>query len=118
SSASLLRGPPPAGWAFPTLLPAPQGAASVKRAAALLALAGLSLAAGLAAADAGAGAYPGPGAGGDASAGRDPGAPSGAGSPLRRFALILGANDGGRERTRLRYAVADARAFAQVLQNL
>lgn len=37
---------------------------------------------------------------------------------LRRFALVVGANDGGQERTRLRYAASDARAFAHVVREL
>ncbi|MEQ9496283.1 MAG: caspase family protein [Deltaproteobacteria bacterium] len=37
---------------------------------------------------------------------------------VRRFALIAAANDGGRERPRLRYAVTDARALAGVLEEL
>lgn len=48
------------------------------------------------------------------------GAPA-AGAPavrLRRFALVVGVNDGGPTRARLRYAVTDARSMARVLQNL
>jgi len=37
---------------------------------------------------------------------------------LRRFALLVGVNDGGAGRPRLRYAVSDAHAMARVLQNL
>jgi hypothetical protein len=37
---------------------------------------------------------------------------------LRRFALIAGANDGGYDRIRLRYAVSDARTFAAVMEAL
>ncbi|MCK5689085.1 caspase family protein, partial [Myxococcota bacterium] len=37
---------------------------------------------------------------------------------LRRFALIVGANNGGAERVLLRYAVSDARAFSEVLHTL
>lgn len=36
----------------------------------------------------------------------------------KRYALIVGANDGGPERTRLRYAVNDADALRQVLEDL
>ena len=39
-------------------------------------------------------------------------------APLRRFALIAGANDGGEGRVRLRYAVSDATAVAKVLTEL
>jgi Caspase domain len=38
--------------------------------------------------------------------------------PTRRFALVVGANDGGLQRVRLRYAGADAQAMARVLQQL
>jgi hypothetical protein len=38
--------------------------------------------------------------------------------PARRFALVVGANDGGPSRVRLRYAGADAQAVARVLQQL
>ncbi|WP_428261244.1 caspase family protein [Haliangium sp.] len=47
--------------------------------------------------------------------------PAQAASPateLRRFAVIIGANDGGPDRVRLRYAVTDARAVAQVAREL
>jgi hypothetical protein len=44
-------------------------------------------------------------------------APAGAAS-LRRFAVVVGSNDGGPERPRLRFAVSDAAAFAGVLQDL
>ena len=37
---------------------------------------------------------------------------------FRRIALIVGANDGGSGRTKLRYAHSDARAFAKVLLQL
>ncbi len=37
---------------------------------------------------------------------------------LRRFALLAGANDGGADRVRLRYAVDDARAVGEVLGQL
>ena len=40
------------------------------------------------------------------------------GTALRRFALLIGTNDGGAERVRLRYAVTDAQNFGQVLQEL
>lgn len=47
------------------------------------------------------------------------GAPSPAdNAPLRRFALLVGANDGGSERARLRYANSDADALAEVLRDL
>src|SRR5215470_19931843 len=36
----------------------------------------------------------------------------------RRFALVIGVNDGGPSRLRLRYAASDAKEFAQVLQQL
>ncbi len=38
--------------------------------------------------------------------------------PLRRFALVAGANDGGGDRVLLRYAATDARAITSVLQEL
>jgi hypothetical protein len=38
--------------------------------------------------------------------------------PLRRFAFIVGANDGGPGRTQLRYAVKDARALSSVLTEM
>jgi len=38
--------------------------------------------------------------------------------PLRRFALIVGANDGGKNRIELKYAASDARAFARVMGEL
>ncbi len=38
--------------------------------------------------------------------------------PLKRYALIVGANDGGPERSKLRYAVRDAETLRQVLQDL
>jgi Caspase domain len=37
---------------------------------------------------------------------------------LRRFALLVGVNDGGVARARLRYAASDARAMARVLESL
>ena len=39
-------------------------------------------------------------------------------SPLRRFALVAGSNDGGAGRVRLRYAATDAQAMARVLREL
>ncbi len=39
-------------------------------------------------------------------------------SGTRRFALVVGANNGGRERVTLRYAARDARAMAGVMQQL
>ncbi len=38
--------------------------------------------------------------------------------PLRRLAFVVGANDGGPDNVRLRYAESDARAFDGVLENL
>lgn len=38
--------------------------------------------------------------------------------PVRRFAMVIGANDGGEERVQLRYAVSDARRFAGVMEEL
>jgi hypothetical protein len=46
-----------------------------------------------------------------------PAAASAAG-PLQRYALVLGANFGGADRPRLRYAVTDAERFARVLADL
>lgn len=40
------------------------------------------------------------------------------GGPLRRFALVMGANDGGPDLERLRYAASDARSFAAVMTEL
>lgn len=37
---------------------------------------------------------------------------------VRRFALVVGANDGGRDRVRLRFATSDAEAVADVLQEI
>lgn len=37
---------------------------------------------------------------------------------IRRFAVIVGANDGGKSRVKLRYAVSDAKAVLGVLENL
>ncbi len=45
-------------------------------------------------------------------------APEGAARGVRRLALIAGANDGGPERARLRYATSDARTFSSVLTEL
>ncbi|MFV8756747.1 caspase family protein [Nannocystaceae bacterium ST9] len=39
-------------------------------------------------------------------------------APLRRFALLVGANDGGREREQLRYAETDAALFGKALGEL
>ncbi len=39
-------------------------------------------------------------------------------APVRRYALVVGANDGGPQRVKLRYAVSDAKAFARVLTQL
>jgi hypothetical protein len=44
--------------------------------------------------------------------------PAAADTELRRFALIVGADDGGPGRVPLRFAAADARAFAEVLDEL
>ena len=49
--------------------------------------------------------------------------PAGAAEPggsvrLRRFALLVGVNDGGPARARLRYAASDAHAMARVLESL
>ncbi len=44
-------------------------------------------------------------------------APDG-GVEVRRYALIVGANDGGKERVMLRYAVTDAQAMSRVLEQL
>src|SRR5205085_179603 len=38
--------------------------------------------------------------------------------PVRRFALLVGVNDGGPGRAKLRYAVTDARSFGDVLEEL
>lgn len=40
------------------------------------------------------------------------------GAPVRRFALLVGANDGGPDRVRLRYANSDADAMGDVLREL
>ncbi len=37
---------------------------------------------------------------------------------IKRYAVVLGANDGGKGRVRLRYAVSDARAMSKVLEEL
>jgi hypothetical protein len=47
------------------------------------------------------------------AAGAEPG-----GVRLRRFALLVGVNDGGPTRARLRYAASDAHAMARVLESL
>ena len=36
----------------------------------------------------------------------------------KRIAVVIGANNGGKERVRLKYAESDARTFAHVLQSL
>ncbi len=41
-----------------------------------------------------------------------------AGESMRRFALVVGSNNGGPDRVRLRYAVADARAVIAVVRQL
>lgn len=38
--------------------------------------------------------------------------------PVRRFAMVIGANDGGSERVQLRYAVSDAQRFAGVMEEI
>ncbi|MFP2913277.1 caspase domain-containing protein, partial [Pyxidicoccus sp. 3LFB2] len=47
-----------------------------------------------------------------------PAAPSPASQSVRRFALLVGVNDGGPGRAKLRYAVTDARSFGEVLEEL
>ena len=37
---------------------------------------------------------------------------------IKRYAVIIGANDGGKDRVRLRYAVSDAKSFQSVLEEL
>ena len=37
---------------------------------------------------------------------------------IKRFAVVMGANDGGKDRVRLRYAVSDARTMSRVLDEL
>ncbi|WIG96822.1 caspase family protein [Myxococcus sp. SDU36] len=44
--------------------------------------------------------------------------PSAQRASVRRFALLVGVNDGGEGRARLRYAVTDARSFGNVLEEL
>jgi hypothetical protein len=44
--------------------------------------------------------------------------PTREGASLRRFALVVGANDGGGDRVTLRFAGSDARAFSRVLRDL
>ena len=41
-----------------------------------------------------------------------------AAGPLQRYALVVGANNGGGDRARLQYAVSDAERFARVLIDL
>ena len=41
-----------------------------------------------------------------------------AGDAVERFVLVVGANDGGRDRVHLRYATTDARAFEAVLRDV
>ena len=45
-------------------------------------------------------------------------APAASSVRLRRFALLIGVNDGGLARAKLRYATSDARSMARVLENL
>jgi hypothetical protein len=54
------------------------------------------------------------------AAAASPAAPAGTDppSPLRRYALVAGSNDGGASRVRLRYAATDAQAMARVLRDL
>lgn len=40
------------------------------------------------------------------------------GAQTRRFGLMIGANDGGRDRIRLQYAVSDAKAFSRSMEEL
>src|SRR4249920_727884 len=40
------------------------------------------------------------------------------GEPLERYALIVGANSGSRDRPQLKYAISDAERFARVLVEL
>lgn len=37
---------------------------------------------------------------------------------IKRYVVVMGANDGGKDRVRLRYAVSDAKAMSQVLEEL
>ena len=37
---------------------------------------------------------------------------------IKRYAVVMGANDGGKDRVKLRYAVSDAEAMSQVLEEL
>ena len=39
-------------------------------------------------------------------------------APLRRFLLVIGANDGGGNRPNLQYAISDAERFARVMVEL
>ncbi|WP_163999323.1 caspase family protein [Pyxidicoccus caerfyrddinensis] len=47
-----------------------------------------------------------------------PASNAGSSQPVRRFALLVGVNDGGPGRAKLRYAVTDARSFGDVLEEL
>ncbi|HEB31348.1 MAG TPA: hypothetical protein ENI15_10815 [Spirochaetes bacterium] len=38
--------------------------------------------------------------------------------PIRRFAIIVGSNDGGKERVRLRYAATDAGSFLRGMETM
>ena len=38
--------------------------------------------------------------------------------PIRRFAIIVGSNDGGRERVKLQYAASDAGSFSRVMETM
>jgi len=38
--------------------------------------------------------------------------------PIRRFAFVVGSNDGGSVRIRLQYATSDAQSFAQVMMEM
>lgn len=53
-----------------------------------------------------------------AEAAEGPPAERTAGVPITRWALVVGANDGGGDRTRLRFATADADAFTEVMTHL
>jgi hypothetical protein len=46
------------------------------------------------------------------------GDPKPANEPIRRLALIIGANDGGPGRAKLRYAVSDAKSMIRILEDL
>jgi hypothetical protein len=45
-------------------------------------------------------------------------AETGSSLPIRRFALIVGSNDGGKERIRLQYASSDADSFSRVMMEM